>query len=55
MARLYLPPFEALSLMRRDGRPAQRSAPEAEKLAEDEPDRAEAMQVLRDMETLGAW
>lgn len=28
---------------------------EAEKLAEDETDRAEAMQVLRDMETLRAW
>jgi antitoxin component of RelBE/YafQ-DinJ toxin-antitoxin module len=28
---------------------------EAEKLAEDESDRAEAMQVLRDMETLRAW
>lgn len=28
---------------------------EAESLAEDESDRAEAMQVLRDMETLRAW
>ena len=28
---------------------------EAERLAEDESDRAEAMQVLRDMETLRAW
>lgn len=28
---------------------------EAEKLAKDEADRAEAMQVLRDMETLRAW
>jgi hypothetical protein len=28
---------------------------EAETLAEDESDRAEAMQVLRDMETLRAW
>lgn len=28
---------------------------EAERLAEDEPDRAEAVQVLRDMETLRAW
>ena len=28
---------------------------EAEKLAADETDRAEAMQVLRDMETLRAW
>lgn len=28
---------------------------EAEMLAEDEADRAEAMQVLRDMETLRAW
>jgi antitoxin component of RelBE/YafQ-DinJ toxin-antitoxin module len=28
---------------------------EAERLAEDEADRAEAMQVLRDMETLRAW
>lgn len=28
---------------------------EAEELAEDESDRAEAMQVLRDMETLRAW
>jgi hypothetical protein len=28
---------------------------EAEKLAADEADRAEAMQVLRDMETLRAW
>ena len=28
---------------------------EAEGLAEDEDDRAEAMQVLRDMETLRAW
>ncbi|ORV88564.1 hypothetical protein [Mycolicibacterium iranicum] len=28
---------------------------EAEELAEDEADRAEAMQVLRDMETLRAW
>jgi hypothetical protein len=28
---------------------------EAEKLAADEEDRAEAMQVLRDMETLRAW
>jgi hypothetical protein len=28
---------------------------EAEMLAEDESDRAEAMQVLRDMETLRAW
>ncbi len=28
---------------------------EAERLAEDEDDRAEAMQVLRDMETLRAW
>jgi hypothetical protein len=28
---------------------------EAETLAEDEDDRAEAMQVLRDMETLRAW
>ena len=28
---------------------------EAEGLAEDESDRAEAMQVLRDMETLRAW
>lgn len=28
---------------------------EAEALAADEPDRAEAMQVLRDMETLRAW
>jgi hypothetical protein len=28
---------------------------EAEDLAVDEPDRAEAMQVLRDMETLRAW
>jgi hypothetical protein len=28
---------------------------EAENLAEDEIDRAEAMQVLRDMETLRAW
>lgn len=28
---------------------------EAEKLAGDESDRAEAMQVLRDMETLRAW
>jgi len=28
---------------------------EAEALADDEQDRAEAMQVLRDMETLRAW
>ncbi len=28
---------------------------DAEKLAADEADRAEAMQVLRDMETLRAW
>jgi hypothetical protein len=28
---------------------------EAERLAEDESDRADAMQVLRDMETLRAW
>jgi hypothetical protein len=28
---------------------------EAERLADDEDDRAEAMQVLRDMETLRAW
>lgn len=28
---------------------------EAETLAEDESDRAEAMQVLREMETLRAW
>lgn len=28
---------------------------EAERLAEDEGDRTEAMQVLRDMETLRAW
>lgn len=28
---------------------------EAERLAQDEADRAEAMQVLRDMETLRAW
>ncbi|WP_083408558.1 hypothetical protein [Mycolicibacterium rutilum] len=28
---------------------------EAERLAEDESDRAEAVQVLRDMETLRAW
>jgi hypothetical protein len=28
---------------------------EAERLAEDQSDRAEAMQVLRDMETLRAW
>ena len=28
---------------------------EAQKLAADEDDRAEAMQVLRDMETLRAW
>ncbi len=28
---------------------------EAQRLAEDESDRAEAMQVLRDMETLRAW
>jgi hypothetical protein len=28
---------------------------EAERLADDESDRAEAMQVLRDMETLRAW
>ena len=28
---------------------------EAERLAQDESDRAEAMQVLRDMETLRAW
>jgi hypothetical protein len=28
---------------------------EAERLAEDKSDRAEAMQVLRDMETLRAW
>jgi len=28
---------------------------EAEKLADDEDDRAEAAQVLRDMETLRAW
>ena len=28
---------------------------EADRLAEDEADRAEAMQVLRDMETLRAW
>lgn len=28
---------------------------EAERLAEDESDHAEAMQVLRDMETLRAW
>jgi hypothetical protein len=28
---------------------------EAENLAEDESDRAEAMQVLRDMDTLRAW
>ncbi|BBX45033.1 hypothetical protein GCM10009641_23750 [Mycobacterium cookii] len=28
---------------------------EAERLAQDEVDRAEAMQVLRDMETLRAW
>lgn len=28
---------------------------EAEELAKDEADRAEAMQVLRDMETLRAW
>jgi hypothetical protein len=28
---------------------------EAESLAEDEADRAEAMRVLRDMETLRAW
>jgi hypothetical protein len=28
---------------------------EAEELAADETDRAEAMQVLRDMETLRAW
>lgn len=28
---------------------------EAERLAADESDRAEAMQVLRDMETLRAW
>jgi len=28
---------------------------EAQRLAEDEADRAEALQVLRDMETLRAW
>jgi hypothetical protein len=28
---------------------------EAQRLADDEDDRAEAMQVLRDMETLRAW
>jgi len=38
---------------RRKARAAIRA--EAEKLAGDESDRAEAMQVLRDMETLRAW
>ncbi|BBY97443.1 hypothetical protein [Mycolicibacterium fallax] len=38
---------------RRKARSAIRA--EAEMLAEDEADRAEAMQVLRDMETLRAW
>jgi hypothetical protein len=38
---------------RRKARAAIRA--EAERLAEDESDRAEAMQVLRDMETLRAW
>jgi hypothetical protein len=31
------------------------AAAEAERLAEDESDRAEAIQGLRDMETLRAW
>jgi hypothetical protein len=34
---------------------AARIRAEAEKLADDEADRAEAAQVLRDMETLRAW
>jgi hypothetical protein len=38
---------------RRKARAAIRA--EAERLVEDESDRAEAMQVLRDMETLRAW
>lgn len=38
---------------RRKAREAIRA--EAERLAHDESDRAEAMQVLRDMETLRAW
>ena len=47
---------KALEVLTKDGTAVSAAVrAEAERLADDESDRAEAMQVLRDMETLRAW
>ena len=46
---------QALAVLTRDGTPVSTAVRTALIEAADEADRAEAMQVLRDMETLRAW